>query len=153
MVSCWDIEKNILKLVILGNFLPFYPLKTPKIKILKNETIWWRYHHFTHVYLKITIIWCMVPEIRSEKDHPLPHSPLSLMIPKIKILKKIEKMPRDILLNIHVHHKWRSYDIWFLKYKVWQTEIFVILGHFLSYQPPDNPQNQNFKIEKKNTWR
>ena len=38
------------------------------------------------------------------------------------------------------------------KYKVWQTEIFVILGHFLSFQTPDNPKNQNFKIEK-NTWR
>ena len=62
-------------------------------------------------------------------------------------------MPGDIiLLYIHVYHKWRSYDIWFLKYKVWQTEIFVILGHFLPFQPPHNPENQNFKIEKK-TWR
>ena len=57
-----------------------------------------------------------------------------------------------ILLYIHVYHKWRSYDIWFLKYKVQQTEIFVILGHFLPFQPPDNLENQNFKIEK-NTWR
>ena len=40
--------------------------------------------------------------------------------------------------------------IWFLKYKVQQTEIFVILGHFLPFQLPDNhPENQNFKIEKK----
>ena len=43
--SSWDIEQNILKFVILGHFLPFYPLKTPTIKILKNEKI----HHFTHV--------------------------------------------------------------------------------------------------------
>ena len=34
--SC-DIEQNILKLLILGHFLPFYPLKTQKIEILKNE--------------------------------------------------------------------------------------------------------------------
>ena len=33
-----------------------------------------------------------------------------------------------------------------------QIEIFVILGHFLPFQPPDNPENQNFKIET-NTWR
>ena len=46
------IEQSILKLVILGYFLPFYPLKTPKIKILKNQKIFWRYHHFTHVYQK-----------------------------------------------------------------------------------------------------
>ena len=50
-------------------------------------------------------------------------------------------MPGDIiLLYIHVYHKWRSYDIWFLKYKVWQTEIFVILGHFLPFQPLENPE-------------
>ena len=58
-------------------------------------------------------------------------------------------MPGDIiLLYIHVYHKWRSYDICFLKYKVRQTEIFVILGHFLPFRPPDNPENQNFKIHK-----
>ena len=57
-----------------------------------------------------------------------------------------------ILLYILVYHKWRSYDIWLLKYKVQQTEIFVILDHFLPFQPPDNPENQNFKIEK-NTCR
>ena len=33
-----------------------------------------------------------------------------------------------------------------------QIEIFVILGHFLLFQPPGNPENQNFKIET-NTWR
>ena len=62
-------------------------------------------------------------------------------------------MPGDlILLYIHVYHKWRSYDIGFLKYKGQQTEIFVILGHFLPFQPHENLENQNFKIEK-STWR
>ena len=44
--------------------------------------------------------------------------------------------------------------IWYmvLKYKVRQTETFVILGNFLPFQPPDKLENQNFKIEK-NTWR
>ena len=27
--------------------------------------------------------------------------------------------------------------------------MFVILGHYLPFQTPDNPENQNFKIEKK----
>ena len=36
-----------------------------------------------------------------------------------------------------------------LKYKVRQTETFVILGNFLLFQPPDKPKNQNFKTEKK----
>ena len=76
-----------------------------------------------------------------------------LMIPKIKILKKMKKMTGDIIvLYIHAYHKWRPFDIWFLKYKVQQTEIFDILGHFLSFQPLDNLENQNFNFEK-NTWR
>ena len=59
------------------------------------------------------------------------------MIPKIKILKKNEKMPADIILSyIHVHHKWRSYGIWFLKFKVQQTEIFVIFGPFFALSAP-----------------
>ena len=37
--SSWDIKQNILKLVILGHFLPFYPLKTPKIRILKMKNL------------------------------------------------------------------------------------------------------------------
>ena len=85
--SSWDID------------CPFTPIKTPKIKILKNEKICWRYHHFTHVYQKS-----------------------------------------------------QSCDVQFLRYGVRQAEFFVILGHFLPFQPPDNPKNQNFKIEK-NTWR
>ena len=62
-------------------------------------------------------------------------------------------MPGDIiLLYIHVYHNWRSYDIWFLKYKVQQIESFIILDHFFSFQPLDNLENQNFNTEK-NTWR
>ena len=30
----------------------------------------------------------------------------------------------------HMHHKSRSYDTWFLRYKVQKTEFFVIMGHF-----------------------
>ena len=30
----------------------------------------------------------------------------------------------------HVHHKWQSYDVWFLRYGVQQTKFFVILDHF-----------------------
>ena len=33
--------------------------------------------------------------------------------------------------------------------EVQQTELFVILGNFFPFQPPDNPKNQNFKTEKK----
>ena len=44
-------------------------------------------------------------------------------------------MPGDIIivLHKHVYHKWRSYNMWFLKYEVQQTEFFVILGNFLPF--------------------
>ena len=81
--------------------LPYpHPLKTPKIKILKNEKRCWRYHNFTHVY-----------------------------------------------------HKSQSYDVLFLIYRVRKTELFVILGHFLSFYHPSVPlmipKNQNFE---KSVW-
>ena len=39
--SSWDIEQNILKLVILGHFLPFYPPKNP----LKSKS--WKMKKYT----------------------------------------------------------------------------------------------------------
>ena len=42
-------------------------------------------------------------------------------------------------------HKWRSYDVWLLRYKT--GHIFSLLLLFY----PDNPENQNFeKMKKKN---
>ena len=43
-------EQNILKSVILGHFLPFYPPKNPENQ--NFEKICWRYHYFTHVHQK-----------------------------------------------------------------------------------------------------
>ena len=91
--SSWDIEQNVLKLVILGLFLSFYPLKSQKIKIFKNEKICRRYHHFIHVYQKS-----------------------------------------------------QSYDVWFLRYGVRQTEFFVIMDHFFPFTPQ---WTQKIKILKK----
>ena len=160
--SSWNIEQNKLKMVILGHFLPFIPLKAPRNQ---NFEKWKNVLKISSFYMcapKMTIIWCTVPEIWSETDKKklsfwaifCPFTtPTLLIIPNTKILKKMKKMLEDIIvLYTHVHHKWRSYDIWFLKYKVQQKEIFNILGHFLPFQPPDNLENQNSNIEK-NTWR
>ena len=39
-----------------------------------------------------------------------------------------------------MYHKWKSYDVWFLRYETWQTEFFVILDHFLPLHPrPQQP--------------
>ena len=44
-----------------------------------------------------------------------------------------------------MYHKWQSYDVCFLRYRVRQTEYFVILNHFLPFYSPNNPKNQNFE--------
>ena len=35
--------------------------------------------------------------------------------------------------------------------RFWWREFFVILGHFLPFDPPNNPKNQNFEKMKKKT--
>ena len=115
--------------------MPFYPLKTPKIKILKNEKKLLEISSFIILHMCTKNQYHMMyGSWDAEWDRQffvilghflsLYHLPPP-MIPKIKILKKMKKMPGDImLLYLRVYHKWRSYDIWFLKYKVQLT------GHF-----------------------
>ena len=50
----------------------------------------------------------------------------------------------------HMYHKWRSYDVWLLRYGVGQTELFVVLGHFLPFHPFNKLENQN--LEKMKTF-
>ena len=161
--SSWDIQQNILKLVILGHFLPFYSPKNPKTQNVDNEKKCWRYHHMKHVYQKSQSYDIRFRRYRARQTelfvilgHFLSfyHLTSPIMILKIKIFKtkKIKQMPGDIILPyIHGYHTWRSYNIWSLKYKVRQTEIFVILDHFLLFQLLDNLEHQNFTL--KNAWR
>ena len=97
-----------MKLVILGHFLPFspFPLKNPKTKILKNEKNLLEISSFCTCVPKITIIWCMVPEIQSETDRFFCHSeaifcpftnPPSPNDPEIQNLKKKWKKCLEIL--------------------------------------------------------
>ena len=103
---------------------------------------------------KATIIWGTVLKIWSETiffllilDHflpfyPSPHS--SLITQRIKILRKWKKALETSSFT-QVSHKWQSYDIWFLRYQLQQTDFFVILGHFLPFYPPNSPKNGNIK--------
>ena len=124
--SFWDIEANVLKLVILGHFLPFYPLKTTKIKILKNEKIFWRYHHFTDVYQQsqpydVRFLRCGVRQTKNFVilGYFLPFQPLATW--KIKILKLKKNNIWRYYHFTHLHHKLQSSDVWFLRYGVWHT--------------------------------
>ena len=52
----------------------------------------------------------------------------------------------------HEYHKWKSYDVWFLRYGARQAELFLILDHFFPFYTtlhPNNPDNQNFEKMKK----
>ena len=123
--SSWNIEQNILKLVILGHFLPIYPKN-------KNFEKWKNLLEISSFYScvpKITIIWCTVPEIRSESDriflsfwvifcfffHPHP-----FWFQKSKFWKKEKKIGDIIILHMCTinDNKWQSYEVWFLRYGV-----------------------------------
>ena len=97
----------------------------------------------------MTIIWCIVPEIRSTTDRIFCYSGLFFAIlTALNILKKWRQTWRYYHF-INVCHKWQSHHVWFLKYGVQRTTLFVILDRFLPFYPPNNLKNQNFKKMKK----
>ena len=69
--------------------------------------------------------------------------------PKKSKFWKNEKNPWRYYYFTLVQNKWPSYDVWFLRYQVQQTELLVILDHFLPFYSPSNPKNQNFEKLKK----
>ena len=100
---------------------------------------------------KTTIIWGTLPEIQSETDKILSFWAIFCLLTliltsKIKIWNKCNTWRYYPIT--HGYHKWRSYDVWFLKYKAQQTVLFVILGHFLPFDPPNNLKNQSFEKMK-----
>ena len=87
---------------------------------------------------------------------------IPLTAPKIKIFKKIRKMPGDIIIwhmcNMnHVWLTWLTYDVyyevWFLRYGPQRTEFFVILDHFLPFYTLTTQKIIILKKMKKNIWR
>ena len=100
----------------------------------------------------MTNIWWMVPEILSTTNIWsfwsifLPFYPHNN--PKNQNFENMKKPPGDIII-LHVSHKWQPYDVWFLRYGVWQTDFFVILDGFLPFYPPNILKNQNFEKLKK----
>ena len=47
----------------------------------------------------------------------------------------------------------RSYDVCFLKYGVWETKFFVVLGHILTFYLTIDPKNQNLEKNAKKARR
>ena len=97
----------------------------------------------------------MVPEISSVTDTIFGHfGPFLILLPpnnpkneNFEKMKK-KKTPKDII-TLHMFHKWKLYDVWFLRYEVWLTQFFFILDRFLPFYPTNNSKNQNFEKMKK----
>ena len=125
--SSWDTEwDNFFFFVILGHFLPF--------KNLKNI---WRYYPFTHVHHKSKSydVWFLRYKVQRTKFLSFQAIFCSLTLlrtQKIKILKNKKNIQRYYHFRV-VYHKWRPYDVWFQRFQVRQTELFVILGYFLLF--------------------
>ena len=121
----------------------------------------WRYYHFTHVWFlrygaqksdfffdmyhkwKSYDVWFLrcgawQSEFFVILGHFWPFTPLTTK--KIKIKKK-QKNARRYCHFTYVYHKWRSYDVWFLRYGAQQADFFVILDHFLPFYSPNNLGN------------
>ena len=112
--SSWDIEQNILKLVILGHFLPFYPPKNPKNQNFEKWKNLLEISSFTHVYqisqsydVQFLRYWVRITNFFVILSHffTLLPPPPSLIIPKIKILKKKKRNEKNALRYYPFIHK------------------------------------------------
>ena len=87
----------------------------------KTEKTCWRYHHFTHVYQKTTIIWGTAPEIQSETDMIFYHFGgfFALLLPnkpKNQNFKQMKKSSGDVIIlhmcsKNHDHMMYASWDM------------------------------------------
>ena len=123
-------------------FCTFIPLTTWKIQTFENIKTSHGYIIILHMctirygvwqwyFLKFWTVFCPFTYTHT----PLHSCPTPNNTEK-KIMKKWKNTMRYYHFT-HVYYKWQSYDVWFLRYEVQQTEIFVILDHFL-------PLTQNF---------
>ena len=151
--SFWDMEWD--RQNVLSFWAIFFSLTTRKIKIFKKWKSIWRCHHFTNVYQKSKSYGVCFLRYGIQQTIFCHFRPFFVLLShywpqKIKIWNKCKRTWRHCPIT-HVYHKQRSYNVWFLRNKAQQ--FFVILGHFLPFDPPNNLKNQSFeKMKKKNTW-
>ena len=94
----------------------------------------------------MTIICCMVPEIRCTNDKSFCHcGPFFALLPPKNLhnqnFEKMKKIPGDIIVLYMC-----------TKNGAWPIEFFVILNHFLHFYPPNNLKNPNFWKNENITW-
>ena len=129
----WDIRYNRQKFLPFWIiFCPFTPLTNQKIKIMKKWKKTPADFIILHFLPRMIIISCMVPEISSLTGKIFSHfGPFFVLLLKNQNFEKKAWRYHQPTL---VYHKWQSYDLWFLRYKVQQTEFFV--DYILPFWPP-----------------
>ena len=157
----WFLRKQSKILWKCINFTPidYIPLKAPKIKILENEKICWRYHHFTHVHQKsqsydVRFLRFGVKQTKNFVN--LGHFLLFYLPPNNLEYNNFEKnekyawryYPFTHTCSINEDHM--LYGSWNIRCNRHKSLTFWAI--FLPFQPLDNLENQNFNIEK-HTWR
>ena len=155
----WDMKRDRQDFLSFWTIFCFLtPLTTQNIKTLKKWKKFWRYYHFTHVdhkWQSYNVWFLRYEEWQTEffviLNCFLPFYPTNNS--KNQNFEKNEKKVWQYYHFTHMYHKWQSYDVWFLRYQVWQTEFFVILDNFLPIHPLKTKKNQNFQKMKKTPWR
>ena len=134
-------------------FCPFTPLMTKKLKIWKNEKT---------LGDIIILHMCNINDNHMTYDswdirHNWVFCRFGLFLPfslpnnlKNQNFEKNEKTFWRYYHFTFAYYKWGSYHVWFLRYGVQQTELFVILDHFLPFYPLNIPGKIFLKKWKQN---
>ena len=102
----------------------------------------------------------MVPEIWNTTepflilDYFLPIYPPN-NLENLTFEKMKKKTPGDIII-LHKYTINNNHDVWFLRYEVEQTKVFVILGQFCPFTPLTNQKIKvlkKWKMKMKISWR
>ena len=116
----------------------------------------------------MTITWYIVPEVSNTTDRILCHFGMSFALYPSYEPRKLNRWKNKnnawrYYHFTHVHHKWQSHDVWFLRYgshdvccmRYWaqQTEFFVILDGFFALSPSYQTTKSKFWKKEKSTWK
>ena len=156
MYGSWDIKCKVQRFLSFWAIVfALWPSSNPKNqnfeKIKKCMKILLFYTCVPQMTIMIDV-WFLIYQARQTEvfvilDYFLPF--YSLTMQKIKSLRKWEKL-LEILSFTQVYRKWQSYDIWFLRYQLQQTDFFCHLWPFFSFYALNSPKDENIK-KMKNT--
>ena len=148
--NSWNLERDRLKFIILGQFLPFYPRKNQKnqnfekMKKFTGDIIILRVCTKNHNHM-------MYGSWDTEWDGQnfCHFGPFFAILPGKSKFWEQEKSTWKCYHFTHVYQKLWSYDVCFLRYGVRQTEFFAILGDFLPFYTPTTRKTKTLKKWKK----